>query len=51
MGYHRRKSTTILHSRDDDVVPVEDSEELVKRSGLPAESLFEVGTEHRLTDE
>ncbi len=44
------KDTTILHFRDDDVVPVEDSEELVKRSGLPAESLFEVGTEHRLTD-
>ena len=28
-----------------------DSEELVKRSGLPSESLIEVGNEHRLADD
>ena len=28
-----------------------DSEELVRNSGLPVESLIEVGTEHRLADE
>lgn len=51
MGYHRRGYTTVLHSQDDDVVPVEDSEELVKRSGLPSELLIEVGNEQRLADE
>ena len=33
------------------MVPVEDSEEYVKRSGLPSESLIEVGNEHRLADD
>ena len=28
-----------------------DSEELMRNSGLPLESLIEVGTEHRLADE
>ncbi len=46
-----KPGTTILHSRADDVVPFSDSEELVKNSGLPPESLTEVGTEHRLADE
>src|SRR5215218_10440776 len=40
--------TVILHSRDDDVVPFADSEELVRNSGLPASALVEVGTDHRL---
>ena len=40
----------ILHSRADDVVPFADSEELVRNSGLPAEALIEVGTDHRLAD-
>jgi alpha-beta hydrolase superfamily lysophospholipase len=45
-----KKNTTILHSRADDVVPFADSEELVRRSGLPATALVEVGTDHRLAD-
>ena len=46
-----KANTTILHSPEDDVVPFEDSEELIKSSGLPSDSLIEVGTEHRLADE
>jgi mannose-6-phosphate isomerase-like protein (cupin superfamily) len=42
--------TTILHSRADDVVPFQDSEDLVRRSGLSAEALVEVGSDHRLAD-
>jgi alpha-beta hydrolase superfamily lysophospholipase len=42
--------TVILHSRADDVVPFADSEELVRKSGLPATALIEVGTDHRLAD-
>ena len=45
-----RPGTIILHSRADDVVPFADSEELVRNSGLPLESVIEVGTEHRLAD-
>lgn len=40
----------ILHSRADDVVPFSDSEDLIRSSRLPAESLIEVGSEHRLAD-
>ncbi|KAA5543100.1 alpha/beta hydrolase [Roseiconus nitratireducens] len=47
----RVKSTTvILHSRRDDVIPFEDSVELITASGLPQESLIEVGTDHRLAE-
>jgi hypothetical protein len=42
--------TTILHSRADEVVPFQDSEELVQNSGLPASALIEVGIDHRLAD-
>jgi len=45
-----KPNTTILHSREDDVVPFEDSEELVENSGLPPEALIEVGNDHRLAD-
>lgn len=45
-----KANTTILHSRTDDVVPVENSEELVSNSGLPESALIEVGTDHRLAD-
>ncbi|HEY1378031.1 MAG TPA: alpha/beta fold hydrolase [Gemmataceae bacterium] len=45
-----KPGTVILHSRADDVVPFADSEELVRASGLPADALFEVGTDHRLAD-
>lgn len=46
-----KPNTVILHSRADDVVPFADSEELLRNSGLPQESLIEVGTEHRLADD
>jgi hypothetical protein len=46
-----KANTTILHSRADDVVPFEDSKELVNNSGLPASALIDVGTDHRLADE
>lgn len=39
--------STILHSRADDVVPFEDSEELARSSGA---ELIEVGNDHRLAD-
>ena len=45
-----KPGTVILHSPADDVVPFTDSEELVRNSGLPSESLISVGTEHRLAD-
>lgn len=41
---------TILHSRQDEVIPFADSEELVVNSGLPPETLIEVGQDHRLAD-
>ncbi len=39
--------TVILHSRDDDVIPFSDSEELARNSGA---TLIEVGSDHRLAD-
>ncbi len=46
-----KPNTTILHSRQDETVPIADSRELLKNSGLPSEALLVVGTEHRLADE
>lgn len=43
--------TAILHSRSDEVIPFDDSEELVELSGLAPEALIEVGSDHRLADE
>jgi hypothetical protein len=45
-----KPGTVILHSRADDVVRFADSEELVKKSGLPASALIELGNDHRLAD-
>ena|GEM_PF-2991333 len=45
-----RANSTILHSRADDVVPYADSEELVRNSGLPAYTLIETESDHRLAD-
>lgn len=45
-----KPGTIILHSKADDVIPFSDSEALVAQSGLPAESLVEVGGDHRLAD-
>ena len=42
--------TQILHSRADDVVPFENSVELLANSGLPECALIEVGQDHRLAD-
>jgi pimeloyl-ACP methyl ester carboxylesterase len=42
--------TVILHSRGDDVIPFQESLELVRASGLPDGALVEVGTDHRLAD-
>ena len=41
----------ILHSRNDDVISFADSEELVGSSGLPSETLIEIGNDHRLADD
>jgi Cysteine-rich CPXCG len=46
-----KSNSMILHSRKDDVIPFEDSEELVLKSGLASETLAEVGSDHRLADE
>lgn len=45
-----KPNSAILHSRADEVVPFADSEELVANSGLPPETLIEVGNDHRLAD-
>lgn len=43
-----KPNTTILHSRQDDVVPFAHSEELISISGLPSSVLIDVGNDHRL---
>ena len=45
-----KPGTVILHSRADDVVAFSDSEELIRNSNLPKNSLIEVGSDHRLAD-
>jgi hypothetical protein len=45
-----KANTIILHSRADDVVPFEFSEELIRNSDLPDSALIETGTDHRLAD-
>ena len=45
-----KPGTVILHSRADDVVAFSDSEELIRNSNLPENSLIEVGSDHRLAD-
>ncbi len=39
-----------LRSRADDVVPFQDSVELITNSRLPESALIEVGQDHRLAD-
>jgi hypothetical protein len=43
-----RPGTVILHSEADDVIPIAESRELVRVSGLPESALVVVGTDHRL---
>lgn len=45
-----KPGSLVFHSRLDDVIPFEDSEELVARSGLPPETVVQVGADHRLAD-
>lgn len=45
-----KPNSMILHSRMDDVVPFEDSEELIANSRLQPEILVEVVNDHRLAD-
>jgi hypothetical protein len=46
-----KHGTLILHSREDDVIPFADSEDLIRNSGLPPSALIEVGKDHRLADQ
>jgi alpha-beta hydrolase superfamily lysophospholipase len=45
-----RPGTVILHSEADDVIPIADSRELVRNSGVPDSALIVVGDDHRLAD-
>jgi alpha-beta hydrolase superfamily lysophospholipase len=45
-----KPGTVILHSTADDVIPIDDSRELLRASGLPESALVVVGTDHRLVD-
>jgi hypothetical protein len=45
-----KPGTVILHSEADDVIPIADSRELLRASGLPEWALIVVGTDHRLAD-
>ena len=45
-----KPGTVILHSEQDDVIPIADSRELLRNSGLPESALVVVGSDHRLAD-
>ncbi len=45
-----KPGTVILHSHSDDVVPIQGSRELLRRSGLPEDRLIVVGEDHRMVD-
>ncbi len=45
-----KPGTVILHSEGDDVIPIAESGELVRASGLPESALVVVGNDHRLAD-
>ncbi len=45
-----KPGTVILHSEADDVIPIAESRELVRASGLPESALVIVGIDHRLAD-
>jgi alpha-beta hydrolase superfamily lysophospholipase len=45
-----RPGTVILHSEQDDVIPIADSRELLRASSLPDSALLIVGRDHRLAD-
>lgn len=43
-----KMGTMVLHSPQDEVIPIEDSEELVQASGLDSSALLKTGSEHRM---
>jgi hypothetical protein len=45
-----KPGTKILHSRGDETIPFQETEELIRQSRLPQSALIEVGTDHRLAD-
>jgi predicted esterase len=45
-----KPAAVILHSENDDVVPIEHSRELIKNSGLAGDQLVVVGRDHRMDD-
>ncbi|TWU49317.1 alpha/beta hydrolase [Rubripirellula reticaptiva] len=45
-----KPNTVILHSRQDDVIPFAESEELIRNSRLSDDTLIETGADHRLAD-
>jgi alpha-beta hydrolase superfamily lysophospholipase len=45
-----KPGTVILHAEADDVIPIAESRDLVRASGLPESALIVVGTDHRLAD-
>jgi alpha-beta hydrolase superfamily lysophospholipase len=45
-----KPGTVILHSEADDVIPIADSRELLRASGLPESALIMVGKDHRLAE-
>jgi len=46
-----KSAVTILHSENDDVVPIAGSRELLTNSGLSEDQLIVVGENHKMTDE
>lgn len=45
-----KPGSVVLHSAGDEVIPLADSKTLIAASGLPPETLVEVGSDHRLAD-
>jgi hypothetical protein len=45
-----KPGTVILHSRNDEIIPFEDSQELLRLSDAPESALIETGSDHRLAD-
>lgn len=46
-----KPATTILHSPNDELIPLQDSRLLVEANELPSNALIEVGESHRMNDE
>jgi hypothetical protein len=45
-----KADAVILHSAEDDVVPIQDTRDLLRQSGLSEDRLIVVGTDHRMDD-